>query len=55
MDWAGYAGASIHESVLQRLQQVPEYRPENLLAGLKEHPVVNTAGDTVRAPGAYSD
>lgn len=55
VDWAGYAGAAIHESVLQRLQQVPEYRPENLLAGLKEHPVVNTAGDTVRAPGAYSD
>ena len=55
VDWTGYAGAEIHEIVLQRLQQVPDYRPKNLLAGLAEHPVVNTAGDTVRPAGPYSD
>lgn len=55
VDWTGYAGAAIHESVLQRLQQVPAYRPKNVLAGLKAHPVVNTEGETVRPPGPYSD
>ena len=55
VDWDGYAGAAIHESVLQRVQQVADYRPENLLAGLKVHAVVDTDGNTVREPGPYPD
>jgi hypothetical protein len=55
VDWTGYAGAAIHDSVLQRMETVKDYRPDNLLAGLKIHPVVDTAGDIVRPPGAYSD
>lgn len=55
VDWDGYAGAAIHESVLQRMERVKDYRPDNLLAGLNVHPVVNTAGETVRPPGPYPD
>jgi hypothetical protein len=55
VEWDGYAGAAIHESALQRLQQVAKYWTPNLLAGLSVHPVVNTAGETVRPPGPYSD
>jgi uncharacterized protein (DUF2235 family) len=55
VDWTEYAGAAIHESVLQRLQKVDKYRPDNLLSGLKVHPVVDTDGNIVRPPGPYTD
>ncbi len=55
VDWTGYAGAAIHDSVLQRMMAVKDYRPANLLSGLAVHPVVNTQGETVRPPGEYSD
>jgi len=55
VDWTGFAGAAIHESVLHRLQAKPNYRPEKLLLGLGVHPVVDNDGNVVLPPGPYSD